>query len=457
MIHSKTIFVLIYFFCSSLLLNAQSATEKWDKYSEIAFTYYDSDNGKWVEKIVASENGYSKEAIFIDRVLKKITADFYLIRVKKKDKYGWTNTLGELLIPVEYDGGAFGAMRSKLVCAKKREKWGCIDFKNNIVVPFAYDKMSSFKDNLCQITVNGKMGFIDNKGVEVIKPVYDKTEEFSNGAAVVMKDNKYGFIDKKGTVIGSISYDGAFSFDEYKLGYVKMGAKYGVIDSVGNSVISDEFTKVPKALTSLLFRVEKNSKFGVMNRAGKLLIDYKYENIFSPRADANNGSNKESDIILRVYYGTRYGFVKADGTVLSECVFSKAGDVYMGQAQVEMHADAVTKKGTYYFDTKRFQVDVEVPDPVVVVAPGNSRSGNSSNAKAGSDTKTLKNTGKDILYYKAGSFTSSLGGGNSTSVPCRQAIYYIHDDKDGHHTVKGALISGENEDCGQTVTAVGGK
>jgi hypothetical protein len=451
MSHSKTAFAIISFFCSTLFLRAQTPTEKWDKYSEIAFTYYD--NGKWVDKVVSSESGYANETIFIDRVLKKITADFYFIRVKKKNKYGWTNTLGELLIPIEYDGGLFGAMRSKLICVKKKEKWGCIDFKNNIVIPFIYDKMSSFKDDLSQVTLNGKMGYVDNKGLEVIKPVYDKTNEFVKDIAVVMKDNKYGFINKKGTVIGTISYDDAFSFDENKFGYVKIGANYGVIDSTGKLLFSDDFKEIPMAINAELFKVKKGFYFGVMNKSGKLLIDYKYHEIYKPRIMGNE-NHKESQLIMRVACGSKFGFVKMDGTVVSDCVFSKADDVFQGMSEVEKHIDGVTKKGTFFVDTKKFQLGIEVADPVYVDTPSNS--GPRNNSTSGSDKKTIKNTGKNQLYIKAGNSTSRLNGGSSSTFSCKDAIYYCNDDGKGNHTVKGALISGANEDCGKTVTAVGG-
>ncbi len=452
MIHLQKAFVLLSFFCSTLLLNAQTSTEKWDQYSEIAFA--NIENKKFVDKILINEKGFSAHSAVIENIVKKAKdSKTYLIRVKKKGKFGWANVSGELIIPIEYDGGTFGLMPNGLICAIKREKWGCIDFKNTIIVPFIYDNILPFKDGYSQVTSNGKMGFVNTAGVEIIKPVYDKIEPFLNGAAVVMKDNKYGFINTKGTILGDISYDGAFSFDEHKFGYIKIGTKYGVIDSTGKLLFSDEFQEVIMALNSELFKVRKNFSYGVMTKTGKLVIDYKYMSVFKPRPDGNGSVSNVSEIILRVRCGALWGFVKGDGTIVSECVFSNAEEVYMGQAQVEMHADAVTKKGTYYFDKKRFQVDVEVPDPVVVEPPSNSHGGNSSNVKA---EKTLKNTGKDILYYKAGTFTSSLGGGNSTSVPCRQAIYYVNDDGNGHHTVKGSLISGENEDCGQTVTAVGG-
>ncbi|MES2838275.1 MAG: WG repeat-containing protein [Bacteroidota bacterium] len=455
MIHLQKTLILLSFFGSTLFLNAQqnqvSPTEKWDMYTEIAFSY--PNQGKWVERIRQSENGYSKETEFINNVLKRIKSDNYLIRVRKKDKFGWTNVLGELIIPIEYDYGVFGPMYNGLICVKKKEKWGCIDFKNKVVIPFKYEKMSPFRKGFSEVTLNGKMGYINNAGVEVIKAIYDKVEPFSKGVAIVMKDNKYGFIDTTGTTIGTNSYDAAYDFDENKFGYVKIGTKYGVVDSKGVLLFSDEYDEAPKALNNELFKVRKNYIYGLVDRTGKFVIPYKYNSI----SDLfNNPSNDKESADILIASAPLYGFIKTDGTVLSEFIFTKADHVFHGEAQVEIHADGVTKKGAYVLKTKNFKVDTTVEDVVVETTSSYNSSANKGNSNAGTDKKTIKNTSKNQLYVKAGSSTSRLNGGSSSSFPCKDAIYYMNDDGKGNHTVKGSLISGEKEDCGKTINAVGG-
>ncbi len=70
---------------------------------------------------------------------------------------------------------------------------------------------------------------------------------------------------------------------------------------------------------------------------------------------------------------------------------------------------------------------------------------------------TIKNTGKGILtVIRDNGMTDHINGGSTSKFSCKDNIYYALKDKHGNYTVKGQLISGENNNCGGTVSAAGG-
>lgn len=70
---------------------------------------------------------------------------------------------------------------------------------------------------------------------------------------------------------------------------------------------------------------------------------------------------------------------------------------------------------------------------------------------------TIKNTGTGILtVIRDNGATNHINGGSSSQFSCKDNLYYAVKDKHGNYTLKGQLISGANNNCGGTVSAVGG-
>jgi hypothetical protein len=109
--------------------------------------------------------------------------------VKKDNKYGFINTQGEEVVPVQYDNiGKFGTHGIAWALVQKDNKYGFMNTQGEEVVPVQYDKIGKF----------GTHGI---------------------AWALVQKDNKYGFINTQGEVVIPIKHNspGEIEVKENKL------------------------------------------------------------------------------------------------------------------------------------------------------------------------------------------------------------------------------------------------
>lgn len=114
------------------------------------------------------------------------------------DLYGYINEKGDISIVPTYDL-TYG-FSEELAPVKLQDKWGFIDTMGQIVIPLAFEDVNraGFHEGLCAVKINGKWGYINSKGKIVIEPKFDSARSFSEGFAVVQYDGLLGFVDKYG-------------------------------------------------------------------------------------------------------------------------------------------------------------------------------------------------------------------------------------------------------------------
>ncbi|MDE7413691.1 MAG: PEGA domain-containing protein, partial [Muribaculaceae bacterium] len=74
-------------------------------------------------------------------------------------------------LPKDYN--ELGAFTDGLAQIKIREKWGFIDKSGKLVIPAEYNDAGSFSESLAPVEIRGKWGFIDKSGKLVIPAEYD--------------------------------------------------------------------------------------------------------------------------------------------------------------------------------------------------------------------------------------------------------------------------------------------
>jgi hypothetical protein len=79
----------------------------------------------------------------------------------------------------------------------KQEKYGYIDTTGSLVIPLNFNNARSFSEGLAPASNQKSFwGYIDRSGNWVIKPAYDFADSFENGKARVMKGSAVSYIDK---------------------------------------------------------------------------------------------------------------------------------------------------------------------------------------------------------------------------------------------------------------------
>ncbi len=241
-----------------------------------------------------------------------------MIPVKKNGKWGFVNKEGKEIIPCIYgavydfeDGVAWVNKDRVEVIQENGQllienggKYKLVDKNGKDLTDAIYSEVSYFSEGLSAVSRTGynDYAYIDKTGKELIKTNYYFAHEFSEGlAAVITKDSKVGYIDKNGKEVIKAQYcpselrgngTSAHSFSEglCVVGKSENGKeRWFYIDKSGKEVLQiadfvrlQNFSQEPLVFdfSDGVVAVYKNGKYGVMDKTGKLLVDYKFDDIF---------------------------------------------------------------------------------------------------------------------------------------------------------------------------------
>lgn len=198
---------------------------------------------------------------------------------------------------------------------EKNGKYGLFSVKDKKVItpPIYEDMFDRIYNNSIMAQLDGKKVLIDTSGKMLIEDLSQYTEivrlNDSDKIEVKIKDDKYGLIDYAGKTIIAPIYDSIETsklsndyvdvWDENKSKdaitryVVEKNGKYGVFDPNGKLIAPIEYTHIQSIVYPAYFLVTKNEindenidsdetiNFGLMNPAGKLVLEMKYDAIVS--------------------------------------------------------------------------------------------------------------------------------------------------------------------------------
>jgi hypothetical protein len=135
-----------------------------------------------------------------------------LLLMKKSNKRGYVNAIGEEVIPFKYKNA--WNFKDGMARARKNKKWGFIDNNGNLAVEFNYRMVWDFKDGFAGVKKYGKWGFINKSGELIVPFIYDRVGEFHNGFAGVQKKSMWGLVNTKGEEVVACLYNYVFGNSE---------------------------------------------------------------------------------------------------------------------------------------------------------------------------------------------------------------------------------------------------
>lgn len=237
-------------------------------------------------------------------------------------------------------------------------RWGFIDKTGKVVISPAYkdmgggksnigsdEKGDAFHDGLAKIESEGKTGFIDKAGQVVIPPDFTYAYPFSEGLAAATKsssgDDGWGYIDKTGKWVIPPQFEWASSFQE-NIAAVNRQHDCGYIDPTGAYVVRPPVSPSEKDCATVwgdfvegLSRWKLGSKYGFIDRSGKVVIEPKFDLTFH-----------FSEGLAAVQIGGKWGYIDKTGKMVIEPkALAHVEDFHHGLAFV------TTKDGRYgYID-----------------------------------------------------------------------------------------------------------
>lgn len=268
--------------------------------------------------------------------------NFQYYSINQNGKIGVINLRGDIVIEPKYDSIKIPNPEKAVFICELEGKSEVLNEKSETIFT-QYDQITAIsikgivtnlpyeKSVLCY-QKDGKYGLIDFNGKVITKPIYDEIESLTNKESelLVKKDNKYGVINSRGATIINPIYDdivgdGFYTAkDKYKLsGYIvtnktEEGYRYGYINSRLKKVLETQYTEIYRIIEieetkdvyliaskngqvgvvkndkviinygyqeieydeyNKLFRLERNSKYGVADITGKQIVAVEYDDI----------------------------------------------------------------------------------------------------------------------------------------------------------------------------------
>ncbi|MDP9916635.1 hypothetical protein J2W24_002282 [Variovorax boronicumulans] len=160
---------------------------------------------------------------------------------------------------------------------------GCIDVRGELVVPTLYDGIGAFAVNgLAKARRADFTGFIDVTGKEVLRPAFKTFGEFDACGLATFKggNHRHGYMDASGEPRIPARYVEASGFARNGLAKVRIGEKWGFIDTAGNVAIEPVFDDLSSfCYAGFAVFLHTNNKWGCIDATGDVVIDPVYDDI----------------------------------------------------------------------------------------------------------------------------------------------------------------------------------
>lgn len=259
--------------------------------------------------------------------------NYRLLKVAQNGKYGYINTKGEIIIPIQYEqitdffeGTAFAQKgylntllcynistgKNKAIPIKNIDSIGTVFYEN--LLWFAQGRKYGFLDTAGNIVANAKFfqvrpfyhgrgavklnlwGFINTNGKIVIPASYQEVTDFSEGKAGVYNGLYWTFIDTRGKQLSKQKYEAIKNFHE---GYcpVKRKGRWFLIDTLYRKNFKNYFEEI-KNVSENLAPALLSGRWGLIDLKGKWVLQPNFEDI-EPFSEGIAVGKKEGYVLIQ--------------------------------------------------------------------------------------------------------------------------------------------------------------
>ncbi len=204
--------------------------------------------------------------------------------VKLKEKYGFIDKSGAIVIPIIYDRVESFYKGTAIVLLDKKMK--IIDKTGKTIKDLKYSGFGFSREDVMNVKLDGKYGRIESAtGKEIFPPVYSALQRFQKDmTAWAQLDGKWGMIDKSGKVIVPFKYNEKdYLWDSDNLYKCRVDNKFCFFDEINKKELTEvKYDSIGKFKDGFVV-VRKDNKFGYVDMLAKELVspNYRYARAFS--------------------------------------------------------------------------------------------------------------------------------------------------------------------------------
>ena len=266
----------------------------------------------------------------------KVIKDSKLAIVRSDNKYGAINSLGEIILPVEYpslvlkngdilvcndisfdslgrtvvSNGSLTVpikdcyksatlLDNNLIVAKKDDYWGCVNLSMRGILPFIYESIDAHDrvfivSRKNQNSDSLEYGVVDIQN-NIIVPFSDVEEMvFDKGLFIFKKDDLYGAYSDKGILICDASYEKLEGLNGFLIKVGRSDVEYdggedwytervvtrwGLINIAGEEVLPSDYKEIEEKGDSGFIQIKQYRYVGLLDATGKIVLEPKYYQI----------------------------------------------------------------------------------------------------------------------------------------------------------------------------------
>ncbi len=224
-----------------------------------------------------------------------------VLKVKQGNFYGLINLSGKEILASQYD--EIVAMEGIENCykIKKDGKIGIVDGDGKIVLTPEYEDVGILgKDNKSGFIIkkDNKYGIIDYSKNIILDTKYDEIKKvYGNDCYVVVENGTKKLVKKDGTDLLTSGFDEITQVlaSQENAVIFKKSEKYGIMDLAGKVVIEPQYEDLKEARTGI-FIAKKDGQYGIVNMLNTTAIEFKYANIaYQEKADLYIADDKDGN------------------------------------------------------------------------------------------------------------------------------------------------------------------
>lgn len=223
---------------------------------------------------------------------------------------------------------------------KEQEKYGVISLDGSkVYLDIKYDEIS-FNEQLQEFLVKAesKYGVMSKDGKQIIKLDYDKLQLLDNinNLYYVEKNGKKGVLDRNGNALGGILY---VEYDQ-----VGISSNLFPSNNIENSML----------LYDNCIPVKKGNKWAIFDKTGKVISDFKWDDLGYIETTTNNTnvSNTNNILLIEEVNGIvvcqngKYGIVSSEGNLIVNPVYNK------------IYSETINGKELYYLQFENTVIEL---------------------------------------------------------------------------------------------------
>lgn len=218
---------------------------------------------------------------------KPIPATSIVIFVKKDNKEGFINDKFELVLSCQYEHiNHYTLAQMDLLIVFGNEKYGVFTNTGKPVVPIVYDALAKFGTSHILATQEGKMGVLDSVGKAHLPVEYDLLQLCEDSVYALKNKTLYVYTYQLQKVFEQTYQDllplQEFCFENYLIG-AKNNNKWGFINRQGKALVPFVYDEISEFCNfrngNQYAKVRQGKRWGIIDTAGKLLVPFEYEAI----------------------------------------------------------------------------------------------------------------------------------------------------------------------------------